>query len=275
MSEAREHVLVVEDEPVIQELIVETLEEHGYRVTVAASQDEAYSALRGGAFHVVLLDMKLPATTDSMEKATEVGIAILEWIKSKALKKAGTDVVLPVIVLTAFADVELVRTAYRGFAEEFLTKPFSEDEVIAAMAAAISGKKAAAMPPSQDSLVRIAFHDDRQLVQVETIPPITGRSYELIRELGRSFEEDVRASRDPAKYCCIPQKKLAACLKITDASVGKYVERLRTRLSEAFRTHLSRSLHPQAVVENRRDWAGYRLNPVTVRIVDPADLPPR
>jgi|SRR5687768_11577464 len=269
-----ERILVVEDEPVVQELIVDTLSDHGFVAAIAASQEEAYAQLRTTPFHLVLLDLKLPAKAGSMDQATQVGLDILKWIREKEMKKADSDLPVPVIVLTAFAEFELVRTAFRGLASNFLTKPFSPDELGEAIENAIAGEGfLSKIAPSQDSLVRIAFFDDARMAQIESLAPIAGKQYDLLRELGRTFDEDRRAGRDPSLFRGVPQKDLATLLNIAETSVGKYVERLRTRLQSEFRRTLRRPLHRQAILENRRDWEGYRLNPVTVHLVDPRDLP--
>jgi CheY-like chemotaxis protein len=209
-----------------------------------------------------------------MEQATQVGLDILKCIREKEIKKAGSDLAVPVIVLTAYAEFELVRTAFRDLANNFLTKPFSPDELGEAIEEAISGAGfLSRTAPSQDMLVRIAFYDGHQLAQVESLPPIAGKQFALLRELGRFFAEDRREGRDPALYRGVPQKHLGSILNLAEASVGKTVERLRTHLQSEFRRNLRRPLHRQAIVENRRDWEGYRLNPVTVHLVGPGDLP--
>jgi CheY-like chemotaxis protein len=271
-----ERILVIEDEPVVQELLVETLEEHGFATIVAGSQQEAYVELRAERYDLVLLDLKLPASIGSMEKATQVGLDILGWIREKEIKKARSDLPIPVIVLTAFAEFELVRTAFRHLANEFITKPFSPDELVDAIEIAISGDGfLSRVAPSQDMLVRIAFYDSLRLAQVESLAPIDGKRFALLRELGRFFEEDRRSGRDPAQFRGVPQKHLSSVLEVAESSVGKYIERLRTHFQGEFRRSLRRPLHRQAIVENRRDWEGYRLNPVTVHLVDPAALPLR
>jgi len=53
-------ILVVEDEEVIRELLVDTLESAGYAVTTAGSGEEGLRLLEGSLFDVVLLDLNLP-----------------------------------------------------------------------------------------------------------------------------------------------------------------------------------------------------------------------
>ena len=245
-----ERVLAIEDEPAVQELLVDTLRDYGFAATIAASQEEAYAALGANAFHLVLLDLKLPATAGSMERSTNVGQDILKWIRERGIKKAGTDAILPVIVLTAFADFELIRASFRDLANDFLTKPFSPDLLAEAIDRAVCGDPDAAIAPSHDSLVRIAFHGNG-VVQVETLTPISGKPAALLDALGQYFKEDVARGSDPARFRGVPQKSLAATLAVSDASVGKYVQRLRNHLSREFREKLRRSIHRQAVVEKR------------------------
>ncbi len=121
-------VLVVEDEPINQERLVETLTEEGYRVVAAASGSEAWERLQEEtAYDVILLDRMMP----DMD-----GIEILRRLKAR---EGGERV--PVIMQTAMnADAD-VAEGLRAGAFYYLTKPFSADTLLAIVGAAVEDRR--------------------------------------------------------------------------------------------------------------------------------------
>ncbi len=112
-------VLVIEDDPVITEFLRTGLNYEGYRVAAAGSGEEGLTALQGGAFHLVILDVMLP-DIDGFEVC-------------RRLRSAGFR--LPVLMLTVRREVsDRVRGLDSG-ADDYLTKPFSFDELLARMRA--------------------------------------------------------------------------------------------------------------------------------------------
>jgi two-component system copper resistance phosphate regulon response regulator CusR len=108
-------VLVVEDEVHIASFLVKGLTANGYRVDSVATGSEALRRTRDSGFDLMILDLGLP----DMD-----GLDVL-W----QLRREGW--LLPVIIVTARAEVEyLVRGLDLG-ADDYLTKPFAFDELLA------------------------------------------------------------------------------------------------------------------------------------------------
>jgi len=105
MSESR--LLIVDDEESFRKLTARELERSGYVVQTAGSLGEARQALARGAFHVVLLDVRLPDGS---------GLDLLSELRESF---PSTDVVL----LTAYGTVEEAIRAMKQGAHDFLTKP--------------------------------------------------------------------------------------------------------------------------------------------------------
>jgi DNA-binding response OmpR family regulator len=106
---------VVEDEEAIADFLARGLDAEGYEVTVAASGDEGSRLALGGSFDLVVLDLMLPGRD---------GLAVLDDIRAAEPR-------LPVILLTARGEVEdRVAGLDRG-ATDYVTKPFSFDELAA------------------------------------------------------------------------------------------------------------------------------------------------
>jgi two-component system phosphate regulon response regulator PhoB len=108
-------ILVVEDEPAIQELISVTLTRNGHSVTRTANAAEAYRAVSEALPDVILLDWMLPDGS---------GLAIARRLRSEARTRE-----VPIIMLTArAADDDKVAGLDSG-ADDYVTKPFSPREL--------------------------------------------------------------------------------------------------------------------------------------------------
>lgn len=114
-------LLVVEDDPGISAFLAKGLRAEGYIVTAASTVEEADRELRGPSYDLILLDLGLP-TID--------GEVLLRRLRAR-----GSTV--PVIVLTARAEVaDKVRGLDAG-ANDYVTKPFAFDELVARVRAAL------------------------------------------------------------------------------------------------------------------------------------------
>jgi two-component system phosphate regulon response regulator PhoB len=108
-------VLVVEDEPQIQELVAVNLEHLGHKVVRAASAEEAEAAIRSALPDVLVLDWMLPG---------ESGIALARRLRADARTRE-----LPILMLTARAMEQDKVSGLEAGADDYLTKPFSPREL--------------------------------------------------------------------------------------------------------------------------------------------------
>jgi len=116
-------VLVVEDEPSIQELIAVNLARHGHEVRRAANAEEAYRAVAEALPDVILLDWMLPDSP---------GPAITRRLRGEARTR---DV--PIIMLTARAGEDDKVAGLQAGADDYITKPFSPRELEARIQAVL------------------------------------------------------------------------------------------------------------------------------------------
>ena len=107
-------ILIVEDDMHINEMLCELLEAEGYAVSSAYSGTEALLLLSQGSFAAMLLDLMLPGKT---------GEEVLREVRAASN--------IPIIVLTAKADKETTVKLLRLGADDYLQKPFDNDEVLA------------------------------------------------------------------------------------------------------------------------------------------------
>ncbi|MGK2925747.1 MAG: sigma-54-dependent transcriptional regulator [Lysobacterales bacterium] len=121
------HILVVDDEPDIRDLVREILEDEGYRVSVAENGETARSAFVRGAPDLVLLDIWMPDVD---------GITLLrEW-------SSGGGLDCPVVVMSGHGTVETAIEATRLGAHDFVQKPISLARLLAIVGQALeSGRR--------------------------------------------------------------------------------------------------------------------------------------
>lgn len=121
-----ERVLAIDDNPQITKLVSVNLQARGYAVQVASSGEEALDIFKTGEFDLILLDLILPGLT---------GIEVCTWIRQQS------DV--PIIVLSAREDEELKIQALDAGADDYVTKPFSQGEMMARVRAVMRRASAA------------------------------------------------------------------------------------------------------------------------------------
>ena len=107
-------VLVVDDEPIVREVVVRYLEREGYRTLEAGDGDAARDALARASPDLVVLDVMLPGTD---------GLELCRWIRSTSQ--------LPVIMLTARGEEADRIVGLELGADDYVTKPFSPRELAA------------------------------------------------------------------------------------------------------------------------------------------------
>src|SRR5262245_18917076 len=109
MHVANASILVVDDEPAIQDILTWSLAAEGYNVATAASGEEALTRFAEQDFDVIVTDIVMPGLN---------GLDLLE--RSRVLNPRAS-----VIVMTAYAALETAITALRRGASDYLEKPFS------------------------------------------------------------------------------------------------------------------------------------------------------
>ncbi len=116
MKMTKTRVLILEDEPNIVESLSFILRRAGFEVDTVVHGEEALDRLRHQSFSILILDIMLPGMS---------GFDVLQAIRTDRALAA-----LPVIVLTAKGQANDRRMAEAGGASAFITKPFSNIEVV-------------------------------------------------------------------------------------------------------------------------------------------------
>lgn len=262
-------LLVVDDDVAIQELIKRRFGKH-YDLTCATYQDEALAALAESHFDVVLLDLKLPRHKADLNPTPDVGIDVLRQIRERKLCRRGTAVPLAVVVVTAFGGDKVLSADFlqhRG-ACDYVQKPFGDGKALKAKIELALCDEGAFTAASANAIkvVQLRFNPAEPVVLVETLS-YTGAPYQLLSALRDVFLPDYQALKPHGSYRGLRSAELAARWTIEDEAVRKRVATFRLRVTTDFREKLNRNLVESDIIENLRDWRGYRLNPLVVKIV--------
>ena len=109
-------ILIADDEEGIRESLSLILSD-GHELVFARDGEEALAALGREPFALAMLDIKMPKLD---------GLEVLRRLR-------GTNVQVPILVLTAYQSVELAKEAIKLGAVDYLPKPFERDQILSAI----------------------------------------------------------------------------------------------------------------------------------------------
>lgn len=208
MSTNPAFVLVVEDEAQIAEILIAYLERAGFRTARAADGDLALQLKQSLRPDLILLDLNLPKRD---------GFSVLSSLRQ--------DSMIPIIVISALdQDVDKL-TALRIGADDYVTKPFNPNEVVARVTAVLrrsTGHREAGLVRVGALVLRSEAHE----ISVADVPlSLTPSEYRLLeflmRRPGRVF------SRGDLVDACLPESDAL------DRTVDSHIAHIRRKLAEA------------------------------------------
>ena len=123
-------ILVIEDDPTVGQYVKRGLEEHRWAVDLVADGQEGEERASSEAYDLVILDMRLP---------TKSGTEVLHSLRAKGFER-------PVLVLTAQDAVDAKVATLRAGADDYVTKPFAFEELLARVEALARRPRALAAP---------------------------------------------------------------------------------------------------------------------------------
>ncbi len=169
------HILVVDDDREIRDLVARFLTKHGYRVDTAADGRAMMQALGQGRFDLVVLDLMLPG---------EDGLSLCRRLRA--------DSTLPVIMLTAIGEETDRIIGLEMGADDYLAKPFNPRELLARIKAVL--RRAGAAPGHGEPAANEVFRFDgwrldparRELRSPDDVlVPLTGGEFDLLAAFAR------------------------------------------------------------------------------------------
>lgn len=192
------HLLIVDDDREIRDLVSRFLRGHGYRVDVAADGKQMQRALADGRFDLVVLDVMLPG---------EDGLTLCRKLRAESR--------LPVIMLTALGEETDRIVGLELGADDYLAKPFNPRELLARIRAVLRRVSEAPAAEVPDDASALAFNGWRlDLSRRELTDPdgglvaLTAGEYGLLlalaerpnRVLSREQLLDLTRGRDAAPF---------------------------------------------------------------------------
>jgi two-component system OmpR family response regulator len=216
--DSMDHILVVDDDPDIRELLGDYLQKQGYRTSTAADGRAMRAVLARGQPDLIVLDLMLPG---------EDGLTLCRELRASP---AHAD--LPVIMLTARSEeVDRIVGLEMG-ADDYLAKPFNPRELLARIKSILRRSRAlpANLKPETARVMRFAGWRlelaTRNLVSADgVVVALSGTDFKLLRiflahanrVLSRDQLVDMTQGRDAGPY---------------DRSIDLQVSRLRRRLGD-------------------------------------------
>lgn len=207
------HILLVEDDPEIRQMLRNCLIQEQYQVTCAADGKEACDLFARISFHLVLLDLRIPKVS---------GLEVLAYIRQRS--------VVPVLILSA-KDSEGDKTLGLGLgADDYITKPFSIAEVLARIHANIrrTVQYDAPAPVSAPPLTAgdlVLSPCDHTLTKVGQPVDLTAKEFDILRLL---MEHPKRVFTKAQLYNLVWQDPYCG----DENAVNVHISRLRSKLED-------------------------------------------
>ena len=162
MESTGETILVVDDDPFIQEALKDRLESLGYRVLGAANGLDALELIDRRDPHLAFLDVEMPGMK---------GIDVL-----KEIRRREKD--FPVVMITAYGTIDLAVQAMKEGAHDFLPKPFKGGHIAA--------------------VVQKALEQQRLRREISILSEEVDRRYHLVSGGSAKFDEAIKAAKKAA-----------------------------------------------------------------------------
>jgi len=159
-------ILILDDEPVIREVLHTVLSKAGYRIREAATAAEAMARLAKEPFDLLLLDLMLP---------DRPGLDVLAEVRLRYPD-------LPVIVVTAYSSVESAIAAMREGAFHYVPKPFRNEEVVHIVKQALEKRRLV----TENKALKAKLGEDNGLRELVGRSQSMERVFEMIRQAAAS-----------------------------------------------------------------------------------------
>jgi two-component system, OmpR family, response regulator len=162
------NVLVIEDDPTVGHFVKRGFEEQRWGVELATEGEEGERLAASDSFDVIVLDMRLPGKS---------GLDILQSLRARGFEK-------PVLVLTAQDAVDAKVRTLRAGADDYVTKPFAFEELLARVEALARRPRALASPALRVGDLELD-RDAREVRRDGELIELTPKEYSVLEYLMR------------------------------------------------------------------------------------------
>ena len=161
-------ILVIEDDPTVGQYVKRGLEEHRWAVDLTTDGEEGERRASSEAYDLIVLDMRLPGKS---------GIEVLHSLRAKGFER-------PVLVLTAQDAVDAKVATLRAGADDYVTKPFAFEELLARVEALARRPRALASPVLHVGDLEID-QATREVRRAGELIELTPKEYTVLEYLAR------------------------------------------------------------------------------------------
>jgi two-component system KDP operon response regulator KdpE len=229
VPEPKGNILVVDDEPQITRVLKTTLSAQGYGVRTASDGEDALLQMKSWTPDLIITDLRMPNVD---------GLELCRRVRSESR--------LPIIVLSVKGEEDIKVQALDAGADDYITKPFSTNELLARVRAAL--RRASAPPPS-DEIIEIG--DFRIDVPARSV---SVRKHE-VRLTPKEFDLLIYLARHPGKVIT-HRTLLGAVWGPNSIEQPEYLRVFVGHLRKKLEVGASSS--PYIITE---PWVGYRFEP--------------
>ena len=161
-------ILVIEDDPTVGQFVKRGLEQQRWGVDLVADGDEGEQLALTGTYDLIILDMRLPGKS---------GLQVLNGLRARGFER-------PVLVLTAQDAIDAKVETLRAGADDYVTKPFAFEELLARVEA-LSRRPRVLVSPAL-KVADLELHLDTREVARNGIPiELTPKEYTVLEYLMR------------------------------------------------------------------------------------------
>ena len=229
-QDSKRNILVVDDEPQITRVLKTTLSAHGYSIRAAADGVQALEEMKYWTPDLIITDLRMP----NMD-----GLELCRRVRAQSR--------IPIIVLSVKGEETIKVEALDAGADDYVTKPFSINELLARVRAAL--RRTSVSEEAETSLIEIGdFRID-----------VPGRRVEVrnqeVRLTPKEFDVLVHLARHPDKV--VTHRALLSA--VWGPNSVEQTEYLRVCVG-----HLRKKVEPEESVPRyilTEPWVGYRFNP--------------
>jgi two-component system OmpR family response regulator len=162
-------ILVIEDDPIVGQFVKRGLEEQQWTVDLESDGEAGErAASQGNAYDIIILDMRLPGKD---------GLSVLRTLRSRGFQR-------PVLVLTAQDAVDAKVQTLRAGADDYVTKPFAFEELLARIEA-LSRRPRQLASPRLEVADLVVDLDTREVTRAGARIELTPKEFKVLEYLMR------------------------------------------------------------------------------------------
>ncbi len=161
-------ILVIEDDPTVGQFVKRGLEQQRWAVDLVADGNEGEQTAMSGSYDLIILDMRLPG---------KPGLQVLSGLRAKGFER-------PILVLTAQDAIDAKVETLRAGADDYVTKPFAFEELLARVEALSRRPRVLASPSLK--IADLELHlDTREVTRGDGPIELTPKEYTVLEYLMR------------------------------------------------------------------------------------------